>query len=102
MGVTQYTTPTFTLTFTDEELDLTQARNVYVTFSSAGGNFTKTGDALTVEAKSISVFLSQEETGRLNGIARIQANWVMPNGMRAASNISAVQIDAQLLRRVVE
>lgn len=30
------TTPTFVLTFEDEELDLTQMANVYVTFQSGG------------------------------------------------------------------
>ena len=35
MGVPQFTTPTFTLTFTEQGLDLTtQALNVYVTFES--------------------------------------------------------------------
>lgn len=32
MSIARATTPTFTLTFTEEELDLTQAANVYVTF----------------------------------------------------------------------
>ena len=48
MGVPQYTTPTFTLNFTEQSLDLTQARNVYVTFKSEGTLITKTGEDLTV------------------------------------------------------
>lgn len=39
MSIPRGTTPTFALTFEDEELDLTQAENVYVTFSY----ITKTG-----------------------------------------------------------
>ena len=102
MGVTQFTTPTFTLTFTEEALDLRQARNVYVTFSSAGASFTKTGDDLEVGEKTIGVFLDQEETGRLERKTLIQANWTTVAGTRAASTIVGVDIDPQLLRRVVE
>ena len=102
MSVPQYTTPTFTLTFGDELLDLTEASNVYVTFRSRGCTITKSGQDLTVEEKTISVFLSQEETGMfLPGIVEIQANWTIGEN-RAASNIVATTISEQLLRRVVE
>ena len=102
MNATQFTTPTFTLTFTEEELDLTQAQNVYVTFRCAGGSITKTGTALQISEKQISVILSQAETGGLSGNVEIQANWTLPNGTRAASTIATVMIDRNLLRRVVE
>ena len=102
MAVTQYTTPTFTLTFTEEELDLTQANNVYVTFESPGACLTKSGDDLTVEEKQITVRLSQEETGRLGSTTQLQVNWTLPNGVRAASTIETVEIDRNLLRRVIE
>ena len=64
MGVPQYTTPTFTLTFTEQALDLTQAQNVYVTFKSGETLMTKTGADLTIAEKSIGVYLSQEETAK--------------------------------------
>ena len=44
MGVPRYTTPTFTLTFTEESLDLTQASGIYVTFKQATLLITKTGN----------------------------------------------------------
>lgn len=103
MGVPQYTTPTFTLNFTEQSLDLTQARNVYVTFKSEGTLITKTGEDLTVEQKSISVYPSQEETARFRtGNVKIQANWTTPTGGRAASEVATYIITDQLLKRVVE
>lgn len=102
MSVPQYTTPTFTLTFNEEGLDLTDATNVYVTFSSRGGSITKSGSELTVEPKSISVYLNQNDTSKFcPGNILIQANWTEPNGGRAASEIAAYDISEQLLRQVI-
>ena len=103
MGVPQFTTPTFTLTFTEQTLDLTQAANVYVTFKSGMYTLTKTGDALTVQAKSIGVHLTQKETAKFRGgRVKIQANWTTALGGRAASEVVQYDIDEQLLMAVVE
>lgn len=103
MSVPQFTTPTFTLTFEDEGLDLTDAVNVYVTFSMAGLVITKTGEDLVIEPKSIDVYLSQRETAQFGvGSVEIQANWTSANGNRAASDIVRYTISKQLLRQVVE
>ena len=102
MSVPQFTTPTFTLTFTEQSLNLTEAVNVYVTFQARQTSITKTGDALEIAAKTIGVHLTQEETGKLGlGDERIQANWTTPNGNRAASEVATHMISEQLLRRVV-
>lgn len=103
MSVPQYTTPTFTLTFTEQGLDLTAAANVYVTFRSCGYTLTKSGEDLTVAAKTIGVHLTQAETSRFKpGEIEIQANWTASNGDRAASNVVKYQIDRQLLTAVIE
>ena len=103
MSVPQYTTPTFSLKFSEQDLDLTQASNVYVTFQSGDYTLTKTGDFLTVQAKQIDVYLSQEETSRFKPcMVKIQANWTTYYGDRAASNVVSYQISEQLLKRVVE
>lgn len=103
MSFPQYTTPTVSLTFTDEDLDLTAATNVYVTFKSSKTEITKTGTDLTVAEKQIDVKLSQAETGSLGtGGIQIQANWTDATGGRAASNIVTYDISKQLLQRVVE
>lgn len=77
------TTPTFTLTFNEQDLDLTQASHVYVTISGDDGTpiVTKKDGQLTVEAKSISVFLTQAETLPLaDRITLIRANWTYQSG----------------------
>lgn len=102
MGVPRYTTPVFTLTFSEKELDLTQATGVYVTFKQAGKLVTVTGEDLTVEQKTISVGFSQEETAQFCvGDVEIQANWVTGDGNRAASEVVKYQFTEQLLQRVI-
>lgn len=99
MGVPSYTTPTISLTFTGD-IDLTQADNVFVTFTCNGNVLTKTGEALTVEAKKISVNLTQEETAILSGEVRLQANWMLV-GKRIASEVATIFMTDQLLTEVI-
>lgn len=103
MSVPQFTTPTFTLTFDEETLDLTQAQNIYVTFTSGTTEITKTGNDLNVGEKTIDVYLNQSETGMFKpGTIEIQANWTTSNGGRASSDAVEYRISKQLLKRVVE
>ena len=102
MAVARGTTPTFELTFTDAQLDLTQMENVYVTFQSGRNTLTKKGEDLTVEEKKISVWLTQAETLAFASRVMIQANWTMAGGMRAASDIIVYDMAEQLLQEVVE
>ena len=103
MSIARATTPTFTLTFTDEELDLTQVTNVYVTFEQGKKSLTKTGSDLTVAAKQIEVYLNQSETLQFGvGIVKIQANWTMAGGRRASSNVVGYHLTEHLLEEVVE
>lgn len=103
MGIARATTPTFTLKFTEEELDLTTANNVYATFEQDAINFTKTGTDLVIAEKQVDVYLSQEETLKFKvGVVDIQLNWTMNNGRRASSDVKQVAITKQLLRQVVE
>lgn len=103
MSVPQYTTPTFSLTFTEQGLDLTAAHNVYVTFRSGPNLITKSGEDLTVEAQAIGVYLTQAETGLFApGEVEIQVNWTTGDGGRAASEIVRYDIAPQLLKAVVE
>ena len=101
MGVPRGTTPTLVLTFDDPILDLTTAAEVYVTFKQDANKITKTGENLEVEAKKISVFLSQRETlSFTDGVVEIQANWI-GNGKRAASEIYQFYFSRQLLDEVL-
>jgi hypothetical protein len=102
MSVPRYTTPTFTLTFTEQGLDLTQATGVYVTFKQASLIITKTGDDLEITEKTISVFMDQEETARFcKGDVDIQANWTTGD-RRAASEVVSYDFSENLLQRVIE
>lgn len=102
MGVPRGTTPTFLLTFSDEGLDLTEAQSVYVTFRMGGRAITKTGEDLVVEAKQITVSLTQAESLVFpDGKVKVQANWVFPDGGRAASTVCLCSLTEQLLPKVV-
>lgn len=92
-------TPTFTLTL-PEEIDLTYASNVYVTFKDRKGNnkITKTGPDLTIDTNTIQVYLGQEETLSLSDVF-IQVNWTYIEGgltKRAASEVAAVHFKPNL------
>ena len=104
MGVPRGTTPTFVLTFPEASgINLTLARNVYVTFCSGSKTLTKTGEDLELTETTISVFLNQAETLAFSdGLVKIQANWTMSDGSRAASEVVRYQLTEQLLQKVVE
>lgn len=101
--VYQGTTPTFELKIVDDNVDLTQADNVYVTIRTANGSNTYTGDELVVQAKEVDVFLTQEQTLALPvGLAEIQINWTYDNGKRACTDKVRIAIDENLLGEVLE
>ena len=103
MSIPRGTTPTFTLTFSEQGLDFTQVNNVYVTFERGGRNITKSGSNLAIQEKQIQVYLDQRETLMFTeGAVEIQVNWTGMNGRRAASEIKSVDVSKNLLRRVVE
>ena len=98
----QATTPTFILTLPDT-VDLSQAVNIYFSFRQKNVIIEKSGDDLTVDGQTVSVYLSQAETLHLvSGAAQIQLNWTYANGSRACSNIVLVQVTENLLKEVVE
>lgn len=103
MSIPSFTTPTFVLNFTDRNLDLTAAVSVYVTLSQGYKEVTKKNEELEVTEKSITVLLTQRECGLFEpGEIEIQANWITQDGMRVPSTIATVQIDKQLLKKVIQ
>ena len=102
------TTPTLTLTINDESVDLTAARNVYVTLEQNNTTLTKTGEELEVEARVVKVWLSQTESLALTEgqPLNIQLNWTYldTDGVtvkRAATNVAKITITRQLLDEVI-
>lgn len=96
------TTPTFELKITDNSVDLTQASNVYATFNQLNRTLTKTGEALTIQARQVDVYFTQEESlGFTAGTIEIQLNWTYADGTRAATNIVKVYVTDNLLAEVL-
>lgn len=94
----QATTPTFVLTLPDE-VDLSQANNIYFTLRQNGIQINKTGGQIVVDGQNVSVYLSQSETISLQvGLAQLQLNWTYANGARACSNIVSIPVTENLLK----
>ena len=102
MAIIQGVTPTFTLTVPDT-VDLTQALNVYATFSQGMNAITKTGEDITVAAHAVDVYLSQEESlSFVKGVVMVEMNWTYADGSRCATKKASVEWDDNLLQEVLE
>ena len=103
MGVLRGTTPTVICTFDQPGLDLTEANNVYVTFSSNLKSVTKCGEDLVIEPNRVSVYLSQKDTlGFQLDEVEVQVNWTYDDMKRSGSSIEIIAVDRNLLMREVE
>lgn len=104
MAVARGTTPTITITFSATKyptLDLTTASLMRVTFSSGIKTFSKEGEALEVGARSIGVFLAQQETLQFVQKAEVQANWLTADGKRCCSKVIEFDVGRQLEDKVM-
>ena len=99
------TTPTVTFNF-PSTVDMTQASDVKVTFKSKRYNLTKDSEDLVIDAHSVSVLLTQEETIKFAlGNFEAQVNWLYNEGnivKRACSNIVVLTANENLLNEVWE
>ena len=101
MAIIQGVTPTFTLTV-PETIDLTEAQNVYATFSQSKTSLTKSGSDLTVREHEVDVYLSQAETLAFQkGIVSVQLNWTYADGSRGATWKKGIEWDENLLKEVL-
>lgn len=99
MSIPKGTTPTFILTL--EDVDLTTATNVYVTFKGAE-TITKSTSALDIDEHTVGVYLSQADTLKLGkGNVSIQLNWTFEDSSRGASEIVSYPLGPNLLDKVV-
>lgn len=100
------TTPTFVLELTNQEIDLTEAHNVYVSFEQGTVYIEKkTGDeGVTVEGYRVLVYLTQAETLQFtaNKPIKCQINWTYPDGSRAATNQKTISTGPNLITRVID
>ena len=100
------TTPTVTFTF-PQDVDMTLADDVYVTFTDTKNVIllNKTGNDLTVEAHSVSLFLSQEDTKDLpkKGM-KAQINWTYTDEgvlKRACTDILSIAVSENLYPEII-
>lgn len=101
--MTRGTTPTFILEL-QEEIDLATAAHVYVTFQIGTAQVTKADDELQIEGNEVSVYLSQSETLLFQAGKRVevQLNWTYDDGGRAATNIVSIDVERNLISKVLE
>lgn len=84
MRTMQGLTPTITVTV-DDEIDLTEAAHIYVSFKQGAKLLTKT-DGLDVSAHEVDIYLEQAETlSFAPGVVEIQMNWTYASGQRMAT-----------------
>lgn len=103
----QGTTPTFTFTIKNQEINLSEATNVYVTLAQGIKLIEKQGSDLQIDGSTVSVWLTQEESLKLTeGLdAEVQINWTYSDGgtiRRAATKVKSIPVSKQLLKRVIE
>lgn len=97
------TTPTFKLTISDNNVDLTQAYNVYATFKQLSTVITKTGEDITISPQEVDIYLTQEESLQFSsGTLQIQLNWTYADGSRACSIIVSINVENNLIGDVLE
>lgn len=100
------TTPTYRFIFPDASA-FEDASEVYITFSRADGSeiFTKEGQDLEIDGKSVNVYLTQEETLAFpDGNIRAQINITYQDGARvkrACSQIITIPTKANLKDEVL-
>lgn len=98
----QATTPTFVLTIQDE-IDLGEAQNVYFSLRQGSYVLQKTGESMTIDGNTVSIYLDQEETLPFKeGVAELQLNWTYQDGSRACSVIKKIEVEENLLKKVIE
>lgn len=100
--ILQATTPTFILSVPNF-VDLSTVSNLC--FSIQQNNsvlINKFIDSLSVEGQTVSVFLTQIDTLQLSaGQAKIQLNWLWPNGTRGGTYEVTITILDNLLKEVM-
>lgn len=99
------TTPDITLRIEDQDVDLTAAEAVYATIVQGKNKITKTTEDLSIEARRVEIFLSQEETLSLEvGTAEVQLNWLYRDRgklRRGSTKPAAFSVLRQLLDEVL-
>ena len=106
MAVYKGTTPTYIFTL-PEDIDLSSADSVYVTFCKTNYEniLTKEDNEMEIDVNTVSVFLTQEETLSFpRGDVLVQINWLYDDGnttQRACSEIITIPAKRNLIDEVI-
>lgn len=97
------TTPTFKLKLAEPTVDLTEAINVYASFSQNNVKIIKSTESLDITPNEVDVYLTQEETLKFSeGTLDIQLNWTYEDGSRAATYKTSIEVENNLIGKVLE
>lgn len=98
----QATTPTIICRL-PEGVDLSLAENIYFTLQQPNMLIRKTGEAVVVDGREVSVYLAQRDTVRIAvGTAKVQLNWTYSDGSRGATREKEINIEPNSLLEVLE
>lgn len=100
--ILQATTPSFVLTIPNS-VDLSVMSNLCFTIKqNENVIINKYIDSLTIDGQTVSAFLTQLDTLQLSaGQAKIQLNWLYPNGTRGGTREVVITVLDNLLKEVM-
>lgn len=100
--IKQGLTPTITFELPNGT-DTSVFQHVYFALRQRSVLVIKSGEAITVDGVNISVILLQADTVQLtNGKALISLDWTYPNNLRGGTENIEIDVDENLIGRVLE
>lgn len=98
----QATTPTFVCTV-DNSADLSEIAVMYFSLKQDLVEVQKSGTDVIIDGQKVSVYLTQAETLPFRkGQAEVMLNWTYSNGARGCTYKKVIQVEDNLLQKVVE
>ena len=108
--MTEYTTPDFVFRIKDDDVDLRNARHVYLTLQQGNYICTKDENSMEIGKNTVSVWFDQDEIAAFKSEGNrvdVQINWTYEDDgdirvKRAATRIKSFQVTRNLLKKVIE
>ena len=98
----QATTPTFVCTVSNDA-DLSEISHIYFSLKQDLKEVQKSDSDLTIDGQKVSVYLTQAETLQFHkGEAQVMLNWTYSNGARGCTYEKTIQVEDNLLQKVVD
>lgn len=90
------------LTLTINGADLTGAQDIHVTFAQGVYKTLDITDAVLVGTNTLTLTLTQKQSGAFDGQVECQVNWIDANGKRKATDKAVIPVWDNLLRHAIE